>query len=57
MLTKRELLWLHALQSDLAVKRDWVAVAHVQSLIDHIANEHGMITDDNERISHEFAAH
>jgi hypothetical protein len=42
MLTMRELLWLHALQSDLAAKKDWTAVGHVQSLIDHMADEHGL---------------
>ncbi len=57
MLTKRELLWLHALQNDFAVKRDWVAVAHVQSLIDHIADEHGIITDNHAQVPHELAVH
>lgn len=42
MLTIRELVWLHTFQTDLALKRDWVAVGHVQSLIDHMANEHGL---------------
>ncbi|MEQ5789319.1 hypothetical protein J3454_15615 [Erythrobacter sp. NFXS35] len=46
MLTKRELGWLHALQSDLALKRDWVAVGHVQSLIDHLADEHGVSREE-----------
>lgn len=45
MLTKRELMWLHALQSDLAATKDWTAVGHVQSLIDHIADEHGLRVD------------
>lgn len=57
MLTKRELLWLHALQNDFATKRDWVAVAHVQSLIDHIADEHGIITDGYANVPHELAIH
>lgn len=43
MLTKTELALLHGLQSDLALKRDWVAVGHLQSLIDHIAGEHGFV--------------
>lgn len=46
MLTYRELIWLHALQSDLALKRDWVAVGHVQLLINHIAGEHGLLHED-----------
>jgi len=46
MLSKRELAWLHALQSDLAAKRDWVAVGHVQSLIDHMAQEHGALREE-----------
>lgn len=45
MLTKRELLWLHALQADFVRMRDWVAVDHVQGLIDHIADEHGLAGD------------
>lgn len=40
MINGQEFAWLHALQSDLAVKRDWVAVAHLQALIDHIAEKH-----------------
>ncbi|WP_296722767.1 hypothetical protein [Erythrobacter sp.] len=46
MLTKRELGWLHALQGDLALKRDWVAVGHIQSLIDHMADEHGLLREE-----------
>jgi hypothetical protein len=46
MLTKRELAWLHALQGDLALKRDWVAVGHIQSLIDHVAHEHGVLREE-----------
>lgn len=41
MMTKRELALLHSLQGTLALKRDWVAVGHVQALIDRISNEHG----------------
>lgn len=43
MLTKTELAFLHGLQSDLALKRDWVAVGHLQCLIDRIADEHGFV--------------
>lgn len=42
MLSKQELFWLNALQGDLALKKDWVAVGHVQALIDRIAGEHGL---------------
>lgn len=45
MLNSRELAWLHALQGDLALKRDWVAVGHLQALIDRIADEHGIICE------------
>lgn len=38
MMVGREFAWLHALQCDLAAKRDWVAVAHLQALIDHLAD-------------------
>ena len=57
MLTKRELLWLHALQSDFAVKRDWVAVGHVQCLIDYIADEHGVLTEEPAPSLNELAVH
>lgn len=40
-MTKRELTLLHNLQCNLALKRDWVAVAHLQALIDRISDEHG----------------
>jgi hypothetical protein len=46
MLSRRELAWLHALQGDLALKRDWVAVGHLQALIDHIADEHGIVREE-----------
>ena len=46
MLIKREIGWLNSLQSDLALKRDWVAVGHLQALIDHIAETHGAMLDD-----------
>lgn len=46
MLSKRELAWLHALQGDLALKRDWVGVGRIQSLIDHIADKHGALRDE-----------
>ncbi len=42
MLTTRELIWLHSLQGDLALKRDWIAVAHVQALIDHLSDTQGI---------------
>jgi hypothetical protein len=45
MLSKQELVWLNALQSDLALRKDWVAVGHVQALIDRIAGEHGLVAD------------
>lgn len=44
MLSKQELVWLNALQSELALKKDWVAVGHVQALIDRIAGVHGLTT-------------
>lgn len=40
MVNGREFAWLHTLQVSLAAKRDWVAVAHLQALIDHIAEKH-----------------
>jgi hypothetical protein len=40
MISGREFAWLHALQGDLAARRDWVAVAHLQALIEHIADKH-----------------
>ena len=43
MLNDRRLAWLHSLQGDLALKRDWVAVGHIQALIDHIACERGTL--------------
>lgn len=46
MLGQRELVLLHTLQSELAIKRDWVAVGFVQNLIDHIADEHGLIVNE-----------
>lgn len=57
MLTTRQLAWLHAFQSDLALKRDWVAVGHVQSLIDHIAGEQGLLPDDGLASGPELALH
>jgi len=42
MLSKQELVWLNALQSELALKKDWVSVGHVQALIDRIAGVHGL---------------
>ena len=57
MLTKRELLWLHALQGDFANQRDWVGVGHVQSLIDYIADEHGILTEDPALLAQELAVH
>jgi hypothetical protein len=41
MMTEREFALLHSLQSTLALKRDWVAVGHLQALIDRISSEHG----------------
>lgn len=37
MFTNQEFVRLHALQSRFAIRRDWVAVAHLQALIDHVA--------------------
>ena len=42
MLTGRELIWLHSLQADLALQRDWIAMAHVQALIDHLSQTRGI---------------
>lgn len=57
MLTLHELVWLHTLQTDLALKRDWVAVGHVQSLIDHMANEHGLACEGRFPISLPLETH
>lgn len=57
MLSKRELVWLHTLQGDLALKRDWVAVGKVQSLIDHIADEHGILRDEPVRTERQLGLH
>lgn len=43
MTIKRELLLLNALQGDLAIKRDWIAVGHLQALIEHFAQQHGAL--------------
>lgn len=43
MLIKTEIVALHRLQSELALRRDWVAVGHLQNLINHIADEHGFM--------------
>ena len=40
MINRQEFAKLHALQTSLAVKRDWIAVAHLQALIDHLAQNH-----------------
>lgn len=40
MISRREFAWLHTLQMSLAVQRDWVAVAHLQALIDLLAEKH-----------------
>lgn len=45
MMDGREFGWLHTLQCNLAAKRDWIAVAHLQALIDHIAENHIMAAD------------
>lgn len=42
MLARRELIWLHSFQEDLALKRDWIAMAHVQALIDHLSQTRGI---------------
>jgi hypothetical protein len=40
MLTAKEMAWLHDLQEDLALRRDWVSVAYLQCVIDRIVDEH-----------------
>lgn len=40
MVSVKEMAWLHNLQQDLATKRDWVTVAHLQCVIDRIVDEH-----------------
>ena len=57
MLSKQELVWLNALQSDLALKKDWVAVGHVQALIDRIAGEHGLMAPEPRSTALEQSVH
>ena len=45
MIIKQEVAWLNTLQSDMAIRRDWIAVGHLQALIDHIAETHGVVLD------------
>jgi hypothetical protein len=45
MVNLQELAWLHDLQGDLALRRDWVAVGHIQALIDRLADEHGFLCE------------
>lgn len=40
MLSLQEIKNLHSLQRQLALKRDWIAVAHLQALIDHVLADH-----------------
>lgn len=40
MLNAKEMAWLKELQEDLAIRDDWVAVAHLQIVIDRIVDEH-----------------
>lgn len=40
MRSAHDLVRLHALQGEMAIKRDWVAVGHLQALIDQLAIEH-----------------
>ena len=39
MLNKRDLARLHVLQAHFAMRRDWIAVGHLQALIDHVPFE------------------
>lgn len=57
MRSEDELVWLHVLQGNLAIKRDWVAVTHVQNLIDHMAGEYGFETGAAEETRSEVAVH
>lgn len=42
MINQDDLEWLHLFQSNLALRRDWVAVGKLQGLIDHLAMAHGI---------------
>ena len=57
MLSKSELVWLHAFQGTMALKRDWIAVGHLQGLIDHLAGEHGVCDDAQPMINVDLATH
>ena len=57
MLSAREMVWLHSLQEDLAAKRDWVSVAHLQCLIDRIADEHPVALSLTQAQEHEIILH
>lgn len=45
MMIKQEVAWLNTFQGDMAIRRDWIAVGHIQALIDHIAEMHGVVLD------------
>jgi len=57
MSIKRELVLLNALQGTLAIKRDWVAVGHLQALIDHLADEYGALAPNESDETSEVVIH
>jgi hypothetical protein len=57
MLITRELALLHTLQSKRALRRDWVAVGHLQLLIDRISGGSCASDDDQSGDRLEFVVH
>lgn len=57
MLTAKELVWLHDLQLNLAIRRDWIAVAHLQCLMDRIVDEHPVLASDSNPAGHGAVLH
>lgn len=57
MLGNRELELLHTLQTELAIKRDWVAVGFVQNLIDHMVDEHGLMAGEMQVEARSLSVH
>ncbi len=57
MLTAKELVWLQDLQLNLAIRRDWVAVAHLQCLMDRIVDEHPVLASDSNPAGHGAVLH
>jgi hypothetical protein len=47
MIIKREFALLNRLQTDLAIRRDWIAVGHLQALIDHMAETQMVVLDNS----------